>query len=326
MTDRTTNHSEHTDGGEASGGERTGFVNLEHAPVGRPITRLGISFFPIYLPGNELPPIATGGEAAWEVDELDHAEVSALQVLNRKEIPILLLEGQQFVGGKQNRVINVNVLIPAAARLRIPVSCLEAGRWGRRRDFTHAKTFSPRQARRTVEESVARRVMAPGRSPRDRRSDQGAVWARVEERLDAMGVAAAAPTSAMAAAEAVFERDRRRGDAVEELSGLGPLPGQCGFVVTHGPRVVATEIFGAPELLRAHWSALIRSYLMEPPTARGRPSTDYVLRALSGITHAVCRVEPGLGLGEERHVRNRKGVGQALLLDGATVRATVLTR
>ena len=139
-------------------------------------------------------------------------------------------------------------------------------------------------------------------------------------------MADAAPTSAMAAAEAVFERDRRRGDAVKELSGLGPLPGQCGFVVTHGPRVMATEIFGAPELLRAHWSALIRSYLMESPTASGRPSADYVLRALSGITRAVCRVEPGLGLGEERHVRNRKGVGQALLLDGATVRATVLTR
>lgn len=33
--------------------------NLDTAAVGAPITRLGVSFFPIYLPDNDLP--AAGG-------------------------------------------------------------------------------------------------------------------------------------------------------------------------------------------------------------------------------------------------------------------------
>ena len=63
---------------------------------------------------------------------------------------------------------------------------------------------------------------------------------------------------------------------VEELARLGPLPGQCGFVVTHGPRIVGAEIFGAPELLKPHWAALVRSYLLEEPTATGWPSPGRV--------------------------------------------------
>ena len=296
------------------------FPNLDDAAIGRPITRAGISFFPVYLMGDELPEIATGPDAERVIDELGDASVPDLNVTNPGKSPLLLIEGEQFVGGKQNRSINVSVLVAAGATLKIPVSCLEAGRWGRRRDFRPAATYTHRRVRRTLRDAVA----AQAGTPHARRGDQSEVWGAIDGELREMRMPS--PTAAISDADHIFKRDRERGNAVEELARRGPLPGQCGFVVTHGPRIVGAEIFGAFELLKPHWPALVRSYLLEEPTATGRPSPGRVLRALRKMGRAASKDSAGLGLGEERHFTSRKGAGHALTLDGAAVHISVLSR
>ena len=296
------------------------FPNLETAAIGRPITRAGISFFPVYLTGNDVPTMAAGPGAERVIDELDDAAVKDLTVTNPGKNPLLLIEGEQFIGGKQNRTINVSVLVAAGATLKIPVSCLEAGRWGERRDFRPAATNTPRRVRRTLHDAVAGQAGTASA----RQGDQHQVWGRIDESLREMRMSS--PTAAIADADALFEVDRDRGKAVAELEKLGPLPGQCGIVVTHGPRIVGTEIFGARELLAPHWPALVRSYLLEKPTVTGWPSADRVLRALRGISYAKCSHSAALGLGEERHFTNEKGAGQALTLDGSIVHVSVLSR
>ena len=74
--------------------------NLETAAIGRPITRAGISFFPVYLTGNDVPAIATGPGAKRVIDELDDASVPDLAVTNPGKSPLLLVEGEQFIGGE----------------------------------------------------------------------------------------------------------------------------------------------------------------------------------------------------------------------------------
>lgn len=295
------------------------FVDLERAAVGRPVTRLGVSFFPVYLMDNPLPAIETGPKSGRVIEELADASVPALTAANPTDRPILLVEGEQFLGGDQNRTLNVSVLVPAAARLQIPVSCLEAGRWGRRRDFAAGSTYTHRRVRRAKNEAVARQAATADA----RRGDQHAVWGSIDAELDDLRVAS--PTRAMAAADSVFEREPDRRAAADELGALDPLPGQCGVVVTHGPRVVAAEVFGAPGLLQPHWAALVRSYLLERPTAAGRPSASRVLRKLGRISKAACRETPGLGLGVERHLGGPGAVGQALTLESAVVHASVLS-
>ncbi len=127
--------------------------NLETAAVGRPINRLGISLFPIYLPVNTLPGIATGPTSGITINELPAASVPHLMVTNPTDRPILLVEGEPLVGGQQNRTLNVSVLVPAGANLKIPVTCLEAGRWGQNRNFERGATFTPRRVRRTKQEA-----------------------------------------------------------------------------------------------------------------------------------------------------------------------------
>ena len=289
---------------------------LDTAAVGSPITRLGVSFFPVYLPANELPEIATGADSDCVIDELDEATVPSLAAHNRGRTPALLVEGEHFLGGKQNRMMNVTVLVPAASRLEIPVSCLEQGRWGRARAYRRARTFTPARVRSMNQ----RHVHASMHAARSRRGNQSAVWAGVDNLLRDQGTHSA--TGAMADADAVYERDRSRLDAMAELTRLGPLPGQCGVAVSHGRWVTAVELFGAPKLLAAHWSAIVRSHLIEPVRPEGRPSPSAVLLVLRRFATLRAESAEGVGLGVERRGENRWLSGQALTLDDSFVHGT----
>ena len=295
-------------------------TTLDAAPIGPPITRAGISIYPVYLPDNTLPPVATGRESGLVVDELPDAQVPHLVVHNPTDRPILIVEGEQFVGGRQNRTANTSVLIPAGEQREIPVSCLEVGRWGQHRAFEHSPTFTPRRVRRTKQLEVARTMSYAG----DRSGDQHQVWEAIHHEMNAM--AAASDTGAVADADQVFARDLGRRDAVEELVTGGPLPGQCGIVVAHGWRAVAAEVFGTPELLAAHWGPLVRSHLLEHPTATGSRSATGAMKLLRRFAQAHSVDSPGLGLGTEHHVDAERVTGQALTLDGALVHAGIFRR
>lgn len=291
---------------------------LERAAVGRPITRLGVSFFPVYLPGNDLPDISSGKEAGLVFDELPGPTVPSLLVSNPTDRPILAPEGEQLVGGLQDRVLNVSVLIAPSAKVEIPVSCLERGRWGGRRRFDRGRAFTPRRTRLAKNYSVAEAVsMQAGR-----RSDQGAVWASIDRELAQRQVRSA--TSAVREADQHLQRDRRLAEADQELARRGPLPGQCGLAVAHGRRMAAVDLFGSPELLKVHWSGLIRSYLAEQPAADGRPSAGRALHMVNRLG-GPAEETPGIDLGVERHLTDRWMVGQVLTLDGAVVHASAFT-
>ena len=293
---------------------------LETAAVGSPITRIGVSFFPIYLGGNCLPEIATGNSAGLVIDELDRAAVPTLSAHNPTKTPVLIVEGEHFLGGKQNRTINVTVLVPAMTKLEIPVTCLERDRWGRARAYGRAQAFTPARVRSLNQEAVYQSMSAFG----SREGDQTAVWNAVDEVLDDLGTPS--ETAAVADADAVYRRDGRRLEAVEELADLGPLPGQCGVAVARGRQVEAIELFGSPDLLAAHWSAVVRSHLLEPATPSGRPSATKVLSILKRFGSLVPEDTPGIGLGIEQRVRDRRVVGQALTLDRSIVHCSGFTR
>jgi hypothetical protein len=55
--------------------------------------------------------------------------VPELRLENNADLPVLLVDGEELVGAKQNRVLNLTILAPAKQTTVIPVSCVEAGRW-----------------------------------------------------------------------------------------------------------------------------------------------------------------------------------------------------
>ena len=91
-----------------------------------------------------------------------------------------------------------------------------------------------------------------------------------------------------------YRRHRTRRLAVEELVARGRLPRQTGVVITHGRRVRAVEIFGAPNLLRAYWSGIVRAYLDDPPETSNPPSVERALWAIRRMARMELKSTPGL--------------------------------
>ena len=293
--------------------------NLDTVAIGWPI-RLGVSFFPVYLATNGLPAIETGEAAGLVVEELDEPSVNALRVRNPGDKPVLVVEGEHFLGGKQNRAVNVTVLVPALRDLDIPVSCLEQGRWGRPRAARRDEAFTATRVRAAKNAGVAASMRRSG----SRDGDQGAVWREVDEMLSRVCVQSATAAAADVK-RAAHRRQPSRAETIEKLVVRGPLPGQCGIVVVHGRWVTAMDLFGAPHLLAAHWGALVRSHLLESPVATGKPSATAVLEVVRRFAAARAQETPGVGLGVEHRVADDRVTGHALTLKGAVVHAAFFT-
>ena len=159
--------------------------HLQNATIGKPITRLGVSFFPIDYPANSLPEISTGSSSGLVVEELGSAEVPTLSVYNPTKTPVLIVEGEHFLGGKQNRSVNTTVLVSGKTKLNIPVTCLEQGRWGRPREYTRAPSFTPARIRALNQQAVD----ANRRAYNSHEGDQGQVWCAVHDFLSDAGLA-----------------------------------------------------------------------------------------------------------------------------------------
>jgi len=170
------------------------------------------------------------------VEELDHGgSVPELRARNRSDKDVLLLLGDELLGGKQHRVVNTNILVVGGKEMIIPVSCIEAGRWGRPRrrrpadlDASDLDPRVPKGAflcRRTplsvhgdLRTSLARQTRTSLSSGRRARSDQRAVWREVDRYSSTWG--GRSPTSALA--EALDDLDPAAFD-------VEPVDGQVGF-------------------------------------------------------------------------------------------------
>ncbi|SVD63764.1 uncharacterized protein METZ01_LOCUS416618, partial [marine metagenome] len=70
-----------------------------------------------------------------QISENEIATVSEIHVKNLGDLPVFGLDGEQLVGAKQNRVLNLSVLFPEKTDILVPVSCVERGRWSGRDNF-----------------------------------------------------------------------------------------------------------------------------------------------------------------------------------------------
>lgn len=106
---------------------------LQHASVGRPITKNGIALHPVYLHGSSETTVDFGHVI---VEELGSASVPTLRATNPAAHPSVILEGELVFGGLQDRIINSTIIVPANSSIEVPVSCVEQGRWSNEGSFS----------------------------------------------------------------------------------------------------------------------------------------------------------------------------------------------
>src|SRR5262245_49851478 len=103
---------------------------------GEPLRQAELTFIPLYPAlahiGRELgylPLDEAMTQSLIQITEQLQATVPELKATSTAEIPVILISGEQVVGGLQNRVLNTTILVGAHTTLQIPVTCVEQGRW-----------------------------------------------------------------------------------------------------------------------------------------------------------------------------------------------------
>jgi len=248
----------------------------------------------------------------------DGAEVNRLVLVNNSKRPLLLLAGEIVTGGKQDRVIGKDRIVPAESDpIDLSVFCVEPGRW-----VASSEHFGASEA--MYGGSGAGKAVPPmammaqpsvrGKAMADK--DQSAVWAEVrkQQAAETVEVSGVAPTVATELARTssyarVMENEavKKQVDAVAKpieenyQSLIRQLRDRnaVGVVVAVNGRIIWADVFASTELLAKYWPKLVRSYASEAVVSRakevpvGVPQAQAFLDEMEGRRETI-ESEPGI--------------------------------
>ena len=256
-----------------------------------------------------------------EVTEVsDSGSVPQLQLLNRGSSPLFLLDGEELVGAKQNRILNLSILVPADSTFEVPVSCVEQGRWSwRSRGFQSAGRVIYSKLRRSNAEAVSENIVMSG----SRHGNQGQVWDSIALKSARMEV-----HSDTGAAGALYERYRAELD--EFTSGMEILPGQVGAAFLLDDRFAGLDLLAGPDLLAPLLPKIVRSYALDAleedaarenyertPAPQREASRQAVRDVIAQIAVLEASRHAALGFGEDLRLRGGSLIGSAVVANGA---------
>jgi hypothetical protein len=248
------------------------------------------------------------GAGLIEIREVNEGgSVPELQVVNRAGKMVLILDGEELVGAKQNRIVNTTILVAAGAEIVIPVSCVEQGRWSYKSDVFSSKK---RMMSPSIRQVKARDVSASLRSTGRYRSDQSAIWDEVAGLASRRG----AESESM---DMDFVFDKEAPAIKEYLEGFSLVDRQAGAVFLVNGKVVGMDAFGKSVTFSRVFKSLLESYALdavdrfekETDVGTGKKAASDVLAAASV---AKSESRPSVGLGMDLRLDSEKLVGFAL--------------
>ena len=292
--------------------------SLAGLALGAPQVHLNLSLYPLLAGKDETAGYVLLDDALQKnfarITEVSGAgSVPELAFENSSAERILLVDGDQLIGAKQNRVVNLSILVGAGKRIVIPVSCVEQGRWRYKSDMfssSNSALFAKARA------SKMSQVSASLRTTGGRRSDQGAIWDAVADKAAVLGHAS--ETMAM---DDLFEARTR--DLAEYLRTFRPEPRQRGAVVAIDGKVAGMELFDSAAAFARYFEKLVRSYAMDAIETKKEgvvaAAEKDVRRFLDALEAATVERFAALGEGEDIRLSGERIEGGALMADGRVV-------
>jgi hypothetical protein len=235
-----------------------------------------------------------------KITEYDEGNVNSLTFRNDASRPVFLLAGEVVLGGKQDRIIGKNTIIPAKTMQEVPVFCVEHGRWD-----SKTKTFTTANA------------LAHGRLRYQASyENQQDVWDEVARKNQLRKTKSATGTYRTVAKQQSNGTLGKREQAIEVA--LGKLPADerkrmIGYVVALNGKVATVDMFGSPKLFAKLQKKLVRSYLTEAidiaaTTAAKPPTVTDVKTFMADVDKAA---EQESYATKAAHTRTKKGATAA---------------
>jgi hypothetical protein len=232
------------------------------------------------------------------IAELGSATVPELAAVNDGDRDVLVLDGEQLIGARQNRMVSRSILLPAHSKTTIPVNCMEQGRWHSVSDhFAPSPTYSPSTVRRHNKRREAESVRA-GRvaSPAMLRASQGEVWSEIADL--AADFDGSSPTGALNEIAGGKSEDLK-----SWMAAFPVFPGQIGILAFLGSDPLGMDVVGDGALYGRVHERLIGGYVQDALRVRGvqdDPDPEAAEAFLAGVRSASRVDSPTVGRGVYR--------------------------
>jgi hypothetical protein len=241
------------------------------------------------------------------------ASVNELALVNKSGKKLLLLAGEVVVGGKQDRIVQEDRIIPSiSVPVALNVFCVEHGRWTPRNTSygggggaggggSVSAERPPMAARpRVAAEDAPPKFSSLGavahpklRGAAQDKKEQSAVWSEVQSNNAKLGTSNGTDTY-----QEVYANKQvgaQMDDYIRTLEREVLQPGVVGVVVARNGRAVWADVFASQRLFAGYWPKLLKSYVVDAlgdDTSDKRPTiaeaTDY-LRERDGTVTATTQ-------------------------------------
>ncbi len=232
------------------------------------------------------------------------ARVNQLALVNNSDRPLLLLAGEIVTGGKQDRVVGRDRIIPAHSEpVALDVFCVEPHRW------MGASAGFGATASAMAQPSVRSKAMAE--------RNQQEVWDEVAKSRAAFAAAVPAPQALAIQSSSSYAAAVQSGGVKRQLDSIAaPIEhsyeklmlqlraqNAVGAVVAVNGEIIWADVFASPVLLEKYWPKLVRSYAAEAlaphaslETLNSAPSQESAQKFLDRLygNHENVETEPGI--------------------------------
>lgn len=233
--------------------------------------------------------------------------VPELKVTNKAEMPVLLLDGEELVGAKQNRILNTTILLKEKSETIIPVSCTEQGRWSYKSDkFNVSDVIAAHNIRAKKASSVSANLS----NSNEFASDQFEVWNEIDR--IARNTNIHSETGAM---KDIFYAKME--DLDKFLEAFKCEPHQKGLLITINGEVVGFDAISLESAYKKLHPKLVKSYAMDALLQKKKKSVlPSIEKAKTFIKEAISahgKKYKSIGYGWDYRFESENIVGSALI-------------
>jgi len=232
-----------------------------------------------------------------EVKECEHSTVNTLIVKNNSVTPLILVDGEEIIGGDQNRIVNATILIAPNSEEKIPVNCTEHGRWAYKSEFKQSEYMANYRTRSAKEKAV-----------RANMSEQQAVWDSIND-LE-VSRSFSSPTQAMSESY-----ENLKVDLDEFISNFKAVDGQTGAVIIIDGEIKGFELFLNSQIYHEYHEKILKSYLIDIDIDDSvfTVNTDVAKNLIEEALSVEYAAKKSNGLEEAFEFENSEGLGTAYL-------------
>ena len=183
--------------------------------------------------------------------------VNAVDITNNSDKKLYIIAGEVIIGGKQDRMITVDVLIEPNSKKRVDVCCVEQGRWSTRAnsqgyEFTNV-------AKANVQMGIKLKTLDNGTGA------QHAVWEEVSRGNSAINNSNTSDTYN----KVISHNEKQIEKANKQLNDeLAKIENVCGFIVCINGKIKGVEFFASPSILALYEEKLLNSFILDALLAK----------------------------------------------------------